>query len=170
MRRRAPIAQTYSADKSSTSDWAPSKGRRRRDVKIRRVKSLPKQVAGHPLFGFLLFVVFFPGWAIVAHLRRLCAEGVLSGCGHNNPSPFLARSFPNSQEFLPNWRPDGRCGSNFPAPSGHLSSICNPFAREHCCSHWGYCGNGPDYCAQAVKPPFNISGTGKMLCYRWCRS
>ena len=164
MRRRAPAAQIPSADRHFARDWTPSKERRGSDIKRRRVGSLPKQVVGHPLFGFLLFLILFPGWALVSHLRKLCAEGVLSGCGHNNPSPFLARSSPkgSSQEFLPNWRPDRRCGSNFPAPSGHLSSVCNPFARDHCCSHWGYCGNGPDYCAQALQPPFNKSGTGNL--------
>ena len=162
MRRRAPSGQSPASDKSCRRDWAPSVERRGDESKRRRVKAFPTQLVGHPLFGFLLFLILFPGWALVAHLRRLCAEGALSACGHHNPRPFLTRTFPEtaSEDFLPNWRPDLRCGSNFPAPSGHLSAICNPFSREHCCSQWGYCGTGPEYCAQAVKPPFNISGTG----------
>ena len=155
MRRRSahsPITERHRGNVSKESQFQKSK-----DTKRRRVQTLPTYFVGHPLFGFLLFLALFPGRALVSHCRHLCALGEFPGCGHNHPRPVLTRS---SETFFPNWRPDGRCGSNFPAPSGHLSAVCNPFAREHCCSQWGYCGKGPEYCAQAVKSPFNLTGTG----------
>ena len=158
MRRRtahSPISERHRSNILKESQTQESKETRRRGV-----ESLPRHLVGHPLFGFFLFLALFPGWALVSRCRNLCAVGEFPGCGHNNPRPVLARS---SESFLPNWRPDGRCGSNFPAPSGHLSAVCNPFAREHCCSQWGYCGRGPVYCAQAVKSPFNLTGTGMCM-------
>ena len=155
MRRRtaqSPITKRRRSDVLQESQTQKSK-----EPKRRRVQSLPTHFVGHPLFGFFVFLALFPGWALVSHCRHLCAVGDFPGCSHNNPSPFLIRF---SEKFLPNWRPDGRCGSNFPAPSGHLFAVCNPFAREHCCSQWGYCGTGAEYCAQAVRSPFNLTGTG----------
>lgn len=158
MRRRAPAAHSVIAEphrRGGSKQTGDGRASRRR-----RVSTLPQHIVGHPLFGFFLFLALFPGYALVSLSRKLCAEGQLPGCGYNHPHPFLTRS---SDTFSPNWRPDGRCGSNFPAPSGHLSAVCNPFAREHCCSQWGYCGTGPEYCAQAVRSPFNLTGTGNVM-------
>lgn len=158
MRRRtahSPISESH-----RTSSLEESQTQKSKEIRRRRIESLPRHFVGHPLFGFFLFLALFPGWALVSRCRDLCAVGEFPGCGHNNPRPVLARS---SDSFFPNWRPDGRCGSNFPAASGHLSAICNPFAREHCCSQWGYCGKGPEHCAQAVKSPFNLTGTGDTM-------
>ncbi len=130
--------------------------------KNRPLRALPTQLVTHPLFGVVLFLIFFPGWALVSSLQQHCAAGELAICRHNNPDPVLAREL-KKEPFVPNWRPDGRCGSNFPAPSGHLSSVCNPFAKQHCCSQWGWCGKGPEFCAQAVKPPYNTTGTGGVI-------
>ena len=155
MRRRLP--HSSNTERHGSGNLKRLQTRNDKHNTTRRVDSLPKHFVGHPLFGFFLFLALFPGWALVSHCRKLCAEGDFPGCAHNDPNPFLTRSL---ETFFPNWRPDGRCGSNFPAPSGHLSAVCNPFARDHCCSQWGYCGKGPEYCAQAVKPPFNLTGTG----------
>lgn len=161
MRRRVPAAYASTGDRSRTQDWAPRNERRAKESKQRPLRSFPKQLVTHPLFGVALFLVIFPGWALVSLLQGLCAEGSLAVCHHNNPKPVLTREpQPPVGPFVPNWRPDSRCGNNFPAPSGHLISVCNPFVREHCCSQWGWCGNGPDYCAQAVSPPYNTTGTG----------
>lgn len=158
MRRRAASAHSEIPEPHHIGDRKQTgKGK---DIRRRRVGCFPNYVVGHPLFGFFLFLALFPGYALISHSRKLCAEGELPGCRHNHPRPFLTRS---SQTFFPNWRPDGRCGSNFPAPSGHLSAVCNPFATKHCCSQWGYCGTGPEYCAQAVKSPFNLTGTGDTM-------
>jgi len=47
------------------------------------------------------------------------------------------------------WRPDGRCGANFPAPSGE-SGQCDPQANANekgpCCSSAGWCGNSAAHC------------------------
>lgn len=158
MRRRTAHSPIPELHRSCTVKH--SRTQEKKTVKRARGEILAKHFVGHPLFCFFLFLALFPGWALVSRCRQLCAEGELPGCDYNNPRPVLIRS---SQTFLPNWRPDGRCGSNFPAPSGHHSAICRPFARQHCCSQWGYCGKGPDYCAQAVKAPFNLTGTGDKL-------
>lgn len=165
MRRRAPAASTITADRNRTQDWAPRNERRAVESKQRHISSFPKQLVTHPLFGVVLFLIIFPGWALVSRLQSLCAEGDLVPCRHNNPQPVLTRQLTTGPigTFVPNWRPDGRCGNSFPAPSGHLISVCNPFVKQHCCSQWGWCGHGPEYCTQAVSPPYNISGTGKTL-------
>ena len=161
MRRRAPAAHTTS-EQPGIQDWAPHSERRAKEEKDRPNKSFPKRLVTHPLFGVILFLILFPGWALVSSLQKLCYEGDLVLCHHNNPRAVLTRELqpPLPESFLPNWRPDARCGSNFPAPSGHLISVCDPFVKEHCCSQWGWCGKGPQYCAQSVKPPFNTTGTG----------
>jgi len=47
------------------------------------------------------------------------------------------------------WRPDGRCGTNFPAPSGEPGQ-CDPEANANekgpCCSPLGWCGNSAAHC------------------------
>lgn len=160
MRRRAPAAPSSVVDEHA-QDWAPSSERRAKESKREPIRSLPRRLVAHPLFGLVLFLIIFPGWAAVSRLRQLCAAGDVWLCEHNNPQPFLERDLPPSvdQAYRPNWRSDERCGSKFPAPSSHSASVCNPFAKQHCCSQWGWCGRGPDFCAQAVKPPWNITGT-----------
>ncbi len=157
MRRRTPGTVTFAANR--TQDWAPSSERRAEESKARPFRTLPTQLVTHPLFGVVLFLIFFPGWALVSSLRQYCAAGELAICCHNNPDPVLTREL-EKEPFVPNWRADGRCGSDFPAPSGQLISVCNPFTKQHCCSQWGWCGQGPEFCAQAVKPPYNTTGTG----------
>ena len=158
MRRRAPAAHSVIAETHGRGEWKQTGNGK--EHRRRRVKNFPQHLVGHPLFGLFLFLALFPGYAVISNSRKLCAEGQFPGCGHNHPHPFLVRS---TETFFRNWRQDGRCGSNFPAPSGHLSAVCNPFVREHCCSQWGYCGKGPEYCAQAVKSPFNLTGTGDAM-------
>lgn len=115
---------------------------------------------GHPLFGFVLFLIIFPGWTLLSTAQRRCTEGHLPGCRHNDPAPVLARTS-QQQLYLPNWRLDRRCGSSFPSSADQQSSICDPFSATPCCSQWGWCGSGPNYCVQAVKAPYNHSGSGK---------
>lgn len=40
----------------------------------------------------------------------------------------------------------GKCGEKAPLYNG-IVPICNPDSlKYHCCSEYGYCGSGPDYC------------------------
>ena len=42
-------------------------------------------------------------------------------------------------------RDDGSCGPLHAAPMGGPSR-CDPFSKAPCCSAYGYCGDGADYC------------------------
>ncbi|XP_078586802.1 plasminogen-like isoform X1 [Branchiostoma floridae x Branchiostoma japonicum] len=43
------------------------------------------------------------------------------------------------------WRGDGRCGEDFPTPEG-TPGECNPNNNRPCCSLFGWCGEGSEYC------------------------
>ena len=43
--------------------------------------------------------------------------------------------------------------------NAHAIRVCHLL----CCSQWGYYSKGPDYCAQAVRAPLNLTGTGNKL-------
>ena len=163
MRRRNPFAQSSGPpvvyDQDAQEQGTP-KERLSKRYSHRSALGLAKAAVGHPLFGFVLFLIIFPGWALVSTIQRRCLDGDLPGCKHNDPPPVLVRSSQASL-YLPSWRLDGRCGFDFPSPADPHSSICNPFSKTPCCSQWGWCGSGPDYCTQAVKAPYNVSGTGQ---------
>ncbi|KAL0054031.1 hypothetical protein WJX82_002656 [Trebouxia sp. C0006] len=101
MRRRTPGTVTFAANR--TQDWAPSSERRAEESKARPFRTLPTQLVTHPLFGVVLFLIFFPG-----NLRR----SLLSLTGEQTGAVA--------------------------ATSLH---------------------QGPEFCAQAVKPPYNTTGT-----------
>merc|ERR1719290_548719 len=56
---------------------------------------------------------------------------------------------PTCIDYSTAWRPDGRCGANFPAPSGEPGQ-CDPEANANekgpCCSSLGWCGNSAAHC------------------------
>lgn len=39
-----------------------------------------------------------------------------------------------------------RCGMKAPPLPGVFEPICNPSDKDHCCSPYGYCGSGPEFC------------------------
>ncbi|KAJ8034853.1 hypothetical protein HOLleu_21865 [Holothuria leucospilota] len=43
------------------------------------------------------------------------------------------------------WRDDGRCGASFLLANGDPAQ-CDPASDNYCCSCYGRCGSGPDYC------------------------
>ncbi|KAJ8018604.1 hypothetical protein HOLleu_43311 [Holothuria leucospilota] len=45
-------------------------------------------------------------------------------------------------------RDDGRCGKNFLAPNGNIGE-CDPNSDLHCCSQYGWCGQGESHCSFA---------------------
>lgn len=162
MRRRNASAQN---SVTAVDDKAKQKQGHTKDLQNKRyarwtTSNLVKAVVGHPLFGFVLFLVIFPGWTLLSTLQTRCADGDLPGCGHNNPPPVLVRSSQHNL-YLPNGRLDGRCGIDFPSSADQHSSICDPFSRSPCCSQWGWCGSGPEFCTQAVKAPYNHTGNGE---------
>lgn len=160
MRRRNPLVQELGASATDQQEHKQSSPKERRLKRHTRPSGLVNAAFGHPLFGFVLFLIIFPGSALFSALRELCRDGDLPGCRQNNPAPVLVRSSQSSL-YLPNWRLDGRCGSQFPSTADQHSSICDPFSKSPCCSQWGWCGSGSDYCTQAVKAPYNHSGTGE---------
>ena len=52
-------------------------------------------------------------------------------------------------DSAPDWRPDGRCGSQYPLDDGRPGQ-CDPNADENgkgpCCSPFGWCGNSRQHC------------------------
>merc|ERR1712117_981209 len=43
------------------------------------------------------------------------------------------------------WRPDNRCGANYPLPDGRPGQ-CNPNGKWPCCSPGGWCGDSDAHC------------------------
>lgn len=161
MRRRNQSVQAsggYSLDEELAGQ-SEQKERSHKRFLRRSARELTQAAVGHPLFGFILFLILFPGRALLLNLQRSCLAGHLVGCGHNNPNPVLVRTVPSAL-YLPNWRLDGRCGFKIPSPADETSSMCDPFSKSPCCSRWGWCGSGPEHCTQAVKAPYNVTGSG----------
>lgn len=50
--------------------------------------------------------------------------------------------------FPINWRGDNKCGDPKQAqnPIGAEFTDCNPYSKNNCCSEFGWCGNGPQFC------------------------
>lgn len=67
-----------------------------------------------------------------------------------------------NKSYVPNWRDDGRCGPDWPAPDGSVA-VCDPFAASHCCSHWGWCGQSRWHCNQGLLSPQNSTDTGAVI-------
>merc|ERR1712117_625937 len=60
----------------------------------------------------------------------------------------------NMNELLPaftwatnstDWRPDARCGAEYPLPDGRPGQ-CDPNGKWPCCSPAGWCGDSDDHC------------------------
>ena len=118
----------------------------------------------HPALPLLLFVFALGVWALVQHVYHDCAfVGPDSGwCLRQQHGPnFNLSRGQVGESWLPNWREDGRCGPGFPALNGHSISICNPFSKEYCCSRWGWCGSGGEYCIHAAAKPYNETQGGQ---------
>lgn len=51
----------------------------------------------------------------------------------------------------------GKCGPNAPRIDGR-EPICNPASKKyHCCSKYGYCGTGPDFCSCSGCKDFSLT-------------
>lgn len=50
--------------------------------------------------------------------------------------------------FPISWRGDNKCGNpqNAPNPINAEYTDCNPYSMNNCCSEFGWCGNGPQFC------------------------
>lgn len=52
--------------------------------------------------------------------------------------------------FPINWRGDNKCGDpvkHAPNPIGANVTDCNPYSTNNCCSEFGWCGSGPQFCS-----------------------
>ena len=43
----------------------------------------------------------------------------------------------------------GRCGTGAPLKNGRIPGCNAANEKYHCCSEWGYCGSGAEYCTCA---------------------
>ena len=109
--------------------------------------------------------------AVVVVILQLTLAGLYRTAPEANAAAQLRRNFESLEierrqlaaPFVPNWRPDGRCGADFPGPDGSAAAVCNPFEPgRSCCSHWGWCGGGARFCEQGSGvDPHNSTSTGR---------
>jgi mannosyl-oligosaccharide glucosidase len=60
-------------------------------------------------------------------------------------SDFLGEQFMKKEWPAHLWREDKRCGRGQPNAFAE-PAICNPYSDAPCCSKFGWCGNGPQFC------------------------
>ncbi len=109
---------------------------------------------------FLLLILACQAAAIVRHRPATPTKEAFAQL-QNEYQSFGVRQRNRNASFVPNWRRDLRCGAHWPALDGAPLSVCDPFSADaYCCSHWGWCGSGSDYCDQALLDPRNATSTG----------
>lgn len=61
-------------------------------------------------------------------------------------SDFLGEQFMHGEWPAHLWREDKRCGQGHPNSFGE-PAMCNPYSDAPCCSKFGWCGNGGQFCS-----------------------
>ena len=59
--------------------------------------------------------------------------------------------------FPPDYRPDGRCGPDYPGPNGE-EGICLPDGVSACCGTNGWCGNSLEHCTLYLYRDYRLPG------------
>ena len=163
MRRRVGSVDNFAQDNLLLPPGTPREKVAQQRSRYLRSPGYQRLLA-HPAVPLLVFVLLFPALTLGLHLWQLCSQGELPLCRSNDPEPDLSRPGLSitslADSYTPNYRGDLRCGVDYPAPNGDNVSVCDPFSKQYCCSQWGWCGRGRDYCVQALHKPYNDSRKG----------
>lgn len=112
------------------------------------------------------------GWQCDSALSVVVSSG--GKTQQQNPAAAPAAAAPTTAKpkFVSNgkYRPDGRCGNEFPTEDGSPAE-CDPNSEFWCCSEFGFCGGTQEHCfcdTCVNYRPISLTGNGKVRSDRRC--